>query len=436
MNITAIKSEDDMYMKLKWLMLARVLFTTLLLGSTIILQTGETSSPLDWALLSLYGLIVLIFLLSFIYGLILPRINKKFTFAYIQIIIDTLIVTLIIFVTGSYSSIFSFLYLVVLIYSSMLLHIRGSMIMAALCSIQYGILIDLEYYGFLKIFLHNFNYTIVDYPGSRFFYKVIITMIGCFAVAYLSGLLAEQTKKTRIELRAMEDHVKRVEKMAAIGEMGAGLAHEIKNPLASLAGSIQLLKDSLQLDSDHERLMKIVLREADRLSSLVNNFLLFARPPMGKVKPIELNKAINETLELFEKDSVGLGDITITKEMLPGLWVNMDPIHLQQVIWNLFLNAAEAIDGKGNIQVRLYQTKNKHSCIEIKDSGCGMSREILQSIFDPFFTTKQSGTGLGLSIVHSILESYDNRLDVESEVDIGTTFKLKIKSIDPPEPPT
>jgi len=96
------------------------------------------------------------------------------------------------------------------------------------------------------------------------------------------------------------------------------------------------------------------------------------------------------------------------------------------------LNAAEAIAGTGVIEISMYPVKNKQVCIEVADDGCGMSRELIKSIFDPFFTTKQSGTGLGLSIVHSILEPYDNRLDVESKVDEGTTFFLKLKRIDPP----
>ena len=141
------KLEDDLYHKLEWVMFLRVVFTSLLLGSTIILQFSEKPFPLAVSFLIFYGLIVTIFLLSFCYALIFKHIKRKLIFAYIQIGIDTFAVTIIIFVTGSFASIFSFLYLVVIIYSSMLLFRRGSMVMAVLCSIQYGILIDLEYYG-------------------------------------------------------------------------------------------------------------------------------------------------------------------------------------------------------------------------------------------------------------------------------------------------
>ena len=267
---------------------------------------------------------------------------------------------------------------------------------------------------------------------TQVLYKVLITTFGCFAVAFLSSLLAEQTRKTKIELWAMEDHVKRVEKMAAIGEMAAGLAHEIKNPLASLSGSIQILKDGVELDADHARLMQIVLREADRLSSLVNNFLLFARPPAGRVENIELDKAILETVELFEKDSNCQERISIHRDIAQDLLVAMDPVHFRQVLWNLLLNASEAIDGEGSIDIKLQSLKNHRAMIEITDNGCGMSNETIKSIFDPFFTTKQNGTGLGLSIVHSILESYDGRLDVKSMEGTGTTFTLNLTQTVPP----
>ncbi len=424
--------EGEQYLKLEWLMFARVLFTSLLLGSTIVLQLSQTKSLLAAPLLLLYGLIVFIFLLSFIYTLILNRIKSRLHFAYIQIGIDTFIVTMIIYVTGSFSSIFSFLYLVVIIYSSMLLYRKGSMFMVGLCTLQYSVLVEFEYHGIIRPYVIDESLLASSHAWSHVFYKIMIVVLGCLAVAILSSLLAEQTRKTKKELWAMEDHVKRVEKMAAIGEMGAGLAHEIKNPLASLTGSIQLLRDGLNHDSDYDRLMQIVLREADRLSSLVNNFLLFARPPAGKIEAIELDRAIIEAVELFEKDHTCLGRISINKEIAASIWIEMDSQHLRQVLWNLFLNAAEAIDGQGSIDVKLYPLKGRQACIEITDDGCGMSNETMESIFDPFFTTKKKGTGLGLSIVHSILDSYGSRLEVKSRLNTGTTFTLKLKRIDQP----
>jgi two-component system sensor histidine kinase PilS (NtrC family) len=435
MNITQPGSANDMYRKIKWLMFFRVIFTVLLLGSTIILKIEETaSSPLAKPLLSLYGLIAGIFILSFCYTLVLKfNLFKKFrltVFAYIQIIIDTFIVSLIIFMTGSFSSVFSFLYLPVIIYASMLLFRRGSMVIASLCSIQYGLMVDLEFYGILKPFGVERNLIIVEYTMSHVLYKITIMIIACFLVAFLSSLLSEQERRTKKELLSMEEHVKRVEKMAAIGEMAAGLAHEIKNPLASLRGAIQMLREDVQNNPAHERLMHIILREADRLTSLVSDFLLFAKPPAGREEVLALDEALSETITLFEKDTDCCEKFLITKEMIQGIRVEIDPVHLRQVLWNLLLNAAEAIEDNGIIHIKMYPLRGRYVTVSIADSGCGISPDIIKSIFHPFFTTKPDGTGLGLSIVHRIVESYEGRLDVESQVGRGTTFTLRLKAAD------
>jgi two-component system sensor histidine kinase PilS (NtrC family) len=423
------KPEKDIKNKLKWLMLFRVLFSTLLLGSSIIFQLGESPPPIGPPLVLLYGLIATIFFLSILYALGLYRIKHHIAFAYVQILIDTLVVTVILIVTGGFSSIFSFLYLVVIIYSSILLPIRGTIVIAAICSIQFGIMVDLEYFGVIFPFGTDDGLLASAYPWNQVLYKILITMTACFAVAFLSSFLSEQVRRTRKELRVMENHVKRVEKMASVGEMAAGLAHEIKNPLASLTGSIQLLSEDIRYEPDHDRLMQIILREADRLSSLASNFLLYARPPAGKVEVIELDKVLTDMAELFEKDASNNGRIATTKNIQSNIRISMDPVHLRQILWNLLLNASEAIEGEGAINIEMYALKNKNVCIKISDNGCGMSQEELKSIFDPFYTTKTNGTGLGLSIVHRILEAYDSWLNVESEANIGTTFVLQFKQI-------
>jgi len=139
-----------------------------------------------------------------------------------------------------------------------------------------------------------------------------------------------------------------------------------------------------------------------------------------------------EAGELFERDVSTNGRITISQKITPNIWITMDPGHLHQILWNLMINAAEAIEGEGKIDIEMFPLKNRHVCVKITDDGCGMSKETLTSIFDPFFTTKPNGTGLGLSIVHRILEAYDAWLNVESEVNKGTTVTLNFKQIDPP----
>ena len=424
-----IKPEDDLFHKLKWLIFFRILFASLMLGSTVIVQVSENPFPLTRSFIVLYGIIVGIFLLSVYYALILRYEKLNLLLPYMQIGIDTFLVTVIIFITGSFTSIFSFLYLVVIVYSSMIVFRRGSMVMAMLCSIQYGILIDLEYYGVVNPFFIKGSSTIGDYDWNIVLFKVVITMSACFAVAFLSGLLSEQVRRTKKELSVMEDRVKRVEKMAYMGEMAAGITHEVKNPLASLAGSIQILRKEIPYNPEHDKLMQIVLRETDRLNMLVSNFLLFAKPPVGKIEKIELENALIETLKLFKNNQATNNRVSITMDLAPNIWVQMDPVHLRQVMWNLLLNAAEAVDGEGFINVKTYLVKPHYACVEVSDNGIGMTKKLIQSIFDPFFTTKPTGTGLGLSIVHSILESYNTWLDVVSEVGEGTKITWKLNRI-------
>ena len=217
--------EGDLKNRLKWLIFFRLLFSTLLLGSTIFLQLGESPSPVSRPLLVLYGLIISIFVLTFIYAAMLKRDVFSERSITVQIILDTFFVTVIIAVTGGFTSIFNFLYLVAIIYASMLLPRRSTVVIAALCCIQFGILVDLEYFGWLNPFQRLDSQLASAHEWHEVLYKILITMIACFVVAILSSFLSEQTRRSRRELSAMADHVKRVEKMAAIGELAAGLAH-------------------------------------------------------------------------------------------------------------------------------------------------------------------------------------------------------------------
>ncbi|MCX5881347.1 MAG: ATP-binding protein [Deltaproteobacteria bacterium] len=301
------------------------------------------------------------------------------------------------------------------------------MFIAALSSIQYGLMIDLEYYGILKPFVDVRSQLADDL--TQVTYKIVITMIAFFAVAFLSSLLAEQARSSRKKLIDMEEHVRRVDRMAYMGEMAAGLAHEIRNPLASLTGSIQMLKEELQFHPGQEKLMRIIMREADRLSILLSDFLLFARPPSGNVTEFFVEDVLLETLGLFERDMSYCRRVSITTDLISGVRIAMDPIHFRQILWNLLLNAAEAIPDQGKIHIRMQNQQNKYVELRIADTGHGISPEHINLIFNPFFTTKPAGTGLGLAVVHRLLETYGGSMDVESQINEGTVVTLKIKKV-------
>jgi two-component system sensor histidine kinase PilS (NtrC family) len=421
------KNDRQGYSKLKWLMFGRVVSSTVLLLTTLFLHFYIQQAKYYFLVYILYLLVTVIFLCSLLYSILLPSIRRVNTFTFIQIAIDSFFVSVIIFLSGGYFSMFSFLYLIVVIYASILLYLAGGLMLALLSSMQYALIVILQYYAVLPFF-HVTNSIDADMDSILpVIYKILITSAAAFAMALLSGLLTEQNRKTRRELKAMETHVKRVEKMAYMGEMAAGLAHEIRNPLASLVGSIQLMKEEQGYNPDHQKLMNIILRETDRLSTLVNDFLFFARPPSGKPEQLNLKAIIEDIVSLFEKDNTHAKRCILRKKLAEDCWVIMDPAHFRQILWNLLLNAAEAIEDNGVIEIKTSKLKNHDISVQVSDNGCGMPADVVQSIFNPFYTTKSEGTGLGLSIVHRILEAYDGRLDVSSKEGEGTRFSLIIK---------
>lgn len=243
------------------------------------------------------------------------------------------------------------------------------------------------------------------------------------------------------KFKEMEEQMKRFDKMAAIGLLAAGMAHEIRNPLASLSGCIQMLKSELQLDQDQQQLMEIILRESERLNALITDFLLFAQPPQTHKRPCEIRKVIDETIDLFIHSPSFHEDLRVHP---PPSHVNIlatiDPDQMKQVFWNLLTNAAQAMSNGGEIDVRLEKQnglswrtslplsvdhkRKEWLKISFKDTGSGIATQEKEKIFEPFFTTKETGTGLGLSIVHKIIENHHGVIKVESEVGEGSTFTI------------
>ncbi len=242
------------------------------------------------------------------------------------------------------------------------------------------------------------------------------------------------------EFRQMQEQVRRMDRLAVAGELAAGIAHEIKNPLASLSGSIQMLRDEVDFGPMQQRLMDITMREAERLNALVNEFLLFSRPEKAVDRSVEVNEVIEDTLEMLKNSPELSRPIRIEKTLSKNLWVLIDSQRLQQVIWNLVLNAVQEMKNSGCLSVatairtqrgsgdapRDYarDRQEKLAEISISDTGPGILPENQGKVFDPFFTTKDQGTGLGLTIVHRIVENYDGKIFLDSDGRSGTTFTL------------
>lgn len=212
------------------------------------------------------------------------------------------------------------------------------------------------------------------------------------------------------QIKRFEKEMRKVEGLALIGELAAGMAHEIRNPMASISGSIEIIRDRLEKDDVNVRLMNIVLRETDRLNELVSDFLLFAGPKEAKLIEIDLNLLIRESLELFQNSPRWNRGIEIFTDFPYSVRIRSDPDQLRQVLWNLFLNASDAMTQGGELHIATELIPDPHESgvqqakIVIRDTGEGFTENCLDHLFLPFFTTKEGGSGLGLAIVKRIVD--------------------------------
>jgi len=553
-----VKTDRDLDQKeslsrLQLLMFLRVGFVSLLLGVAIVIQVRETKTYFGEILNAHYFLIALIYFLTFIYIVALKYIKNLFKFAYLQLLIDTIFITAIIYTTGGIESIFSFLYLLNIISGGIILYRYGGMIIASFSSILYGAFLDLSYYGLINPISYRFPY-IQEYQRSEIFYMILVNVAAFYLVAFLSGFLSEQIQKSRAEVKAkqkdivdlemlkeniiqnissglvaldernkiivfnrgaevifkidskdaihkdisdiiphimpylkihsphkfsqlsykgkegqqidlllnisplkeydgsnkgkilvfqdttrireMEQEVKRMEDMAMLGELAAGIAHEIRNPLASISGSIQVLNDSLSKEETHinRRLIEIVLREVSRLDHLVNDFLQFARPQRIEIEEFELNQLIMDTLYLFQNSQSWSEHLDIDTKIMSPLTIKSDPDQLKQIFWNIFLNASEAMPKGGLISINAQKETNFKSSsesiesvrIKIEDNGPGLDPKIAKEIFKPFSTTKKDGSGLGLAIVKRLVEGLGGKVSGENLASEGTAITIRL----------
>ncbi|MDP8224113.1 MAG: ATP-binding protein [Candidatus Lernaella stagnicola] len=233
-------------------------------------------------------------------------------------------------------------------------------------------------------------------------------------------------------VRRLERVAKQADRQAAVAKLAAGIAHEIRNPLASMSGSIQLLSTELKLEPVHEHLMKIVLRETDRLNELINDFLTYARPAKRRDTVGDLSQIIEEQLRVLANDPA-CHNIEIETNLAPKMICQFDPDQIRQLLWNLFKNALQAMEEAGgtlSVGTRKPERFQGYVEIEVTDTGPGIETDNLDSIFDPFFTTKTKGTGLGLTIAYRIVENHGGLLFVVSEPGLGTTFQVLIPGLD------
>ena len=224
-------------------------------------------------------------------------------------------------------------------------------------------------------------------------------------------------------IKEMERKIERNKRLAFVGEMAAGLAHEIRNPLASISGPIQMLSKDLRLDETDRKLMQIILRGKDRLDGFVKDFLLLARPKPSERRDINVEVIIDDLLESLRFSPEWREDIEVIKNLCNQTSIYGNKAEIRQVIWNMISNAVQAMPEGGKLKIETREVFNdtkEYLEIRISDNGCGIEEKNQDKVFEPFYTTKKNGTGLGLAIVNRIVESHMGKIRIKSKPGKGT----------------
>ena len=231
------------------------------------------------------------------------------------------------------------------------------------------------------------------------------------------------------DIRRLERNARLQQWLAAVGEMAAGIAHEIRNPLAAMSGSIEVLRQELPLSEEQAQLMDIVLRESERLNDTIRSFLAYARPQKFAVARLDVAKVVRDTVLLI-RNSVEARD-THTVDVVglsEPVWFEADENQIRQVVWNIASNGLRAMPGGGRLvlSAETDTTDDRDEVVlVVQDSGRGIPAEELDSIFQPFQSSFERGTGLGLAIVHRIVTDYGGVIQVSSAVGVGTTVRVR-----------
>jgi two-component system sensor histidine kinase PilS (NtrC family) len=527
-----------MQQRLKKLILYRLILTTVTFLMGLLFQLQGISAM--WGPYALfYFLIFLIYATTIIFALLIRKVKDVTFMIYVQTTADALIITGIIYITGGGSSVFFPLYILAVLQAGVMLEKKGGLMAASVCSICYGLLLNMESLWVIPSLSPR-----LPYNSVVMLYKLFLAFLAFYLSGYLTGYLAEEARRrggeltktkedySRLEafnrdviqsmqsglmtvnlkerisflnkagekilgiaisqfrdrlihdlfrelkdnvheglnsrteitfakpdgeeirlglsisslkdhrgnkvgqiiifqdlthIKEMEESMKKSEMMATIGQLAAGIAHEIRNPLASISGAIQLLKEEKEAGESTQRLMEIILAESGRLNRLITDFLLYAQPPKLNKKKVDIGTLVDNTLEVFSRSPQWTKGITLAKRMEPNITISADPQQLEQVLWNLFINAVDAMGGKGMLEVKVHKDgKGRMVTLAVSDTGKGISAKDINKIFDPFFTTKEGGSGLGLSIVHKIVEIHGGHISAESRPHHGTTFTLTL----------
>ncbi|MEA3421561.1 MAG: HAMP domain-containing sensor histidine kinase [Acidobacteriota bacterium] len=405
-----------------WFIIIRLIVLTSLAVSTVIIQYSTDASiklinPFFYLALGVYSLSIVYFILFYA--------AKNYTFqAYLQIFIDLLLITALIYISGGVKGSFYSLYIFEIIAASIIISKRTTYLVAALSAVFYGFLIDGMYYAIIPYLYPELSQEL----SLSEVLSNILTAWGAFIiVAFLINHLTGNLRKTRDELRLAQKELEIKKDLAVAGETSANLAHEIRNPLAAISGSVQILRDEMDLTGEQKHLMDIVVRESENISQSIEQFLNLASPETQTFASIDLPSVLKEILTLLKRsDEINKnyqikGNYKTTKINYYG-----NKSQFKQIFWNLVKNALKAMPDGGTLTVDFTRRKKKGIQMKFADTGKGMGKEERERMFEPFYSGFDTGKGIGMAVVRRIVDDYNGKIHVSSAPNKGTEIVITL----------
>lgn len=345
----------------------------------------------------------------------------------VQVVLDQMVWTGIVYLSGGAASGATSFYGLTCLAGATLTGLRGAGLAAVAAGSFYGGLVTLLALGWLPPPPDQPARIYVLAP-TELAYFVLVNLLALIVVSVLSGLLAERLRLTGGQLVVAKARAEQAERMAALGRLAAGLAHEIRNPLGSISGSIQLLRESPLLNAEEQQLCDIIQRESSRLNDLVTDMMDLSKPRKPELSPVDLVSVVRDVVELARRSGRAVADVSVGYEGLATAIVRADGSQLRQMVWNLVRNAVQASSAGEEVSVRVVR-EGESIWLYVEDHGIGIDAQAKDRLFDAFFTTRSKGTGVGLAVVKRIVDDHGFEIEVDSQRGEGAVFSVRMSEV-------
>lgn len=403
-----------------WFILLRLIIITTILISVIIINYA-TAATLS---LGAFYLLFLAYFLSLVYFLLYLWGKNNTLQVYIQVFFDLLLITALVYFSGGLKGSFYFLYVFEIIAASIVISSSAAYITAILSGVLFAALIDGMYLGVIP---HYDSGSPAPISLDALITNVLTSWGVFFLVALLMNSLTGKLRKTREELVQAQRELEIKKNLALAGEISAHLAHEIRNPLAAISGSVQVLRNELTLTGEQKDLMNIVVDESERISQSIEQFLNLASPGKQTLRAVDLSQVLKESIMLLKRSGELNGTYHVGGNYESAeIYCYGNSNQFKQIFWNLIKNALKAMSDGGTLNIDINQKKKNEIELKVKDNGRGMAKEDQDKLFEPFYSGFKTGKGIGMAVVRRIVDDYNGKIHVSSDIDKGTEIVITL----------